>query len=940
MKKRYGISIICVLLLLALLGAAAADGTDKTFWPIRNASVLIDGLEVVLLSDDGASYYASGTAQTSVRNAVAVTLGDDDSFVGTSGVGTFVLRAVEGGWALYDAAGGVYLAASDESDYQLIGEAELSANSTWTITVGSNAASIVSKGDAVNNTLRFDPASHAFVCAPANAGLSPVVLYSNPETRSFTVTWKNYDGTVLAQDTVRGGQIPVYTGEEPKKPSDETYYYYFQNWSPEPAVTTEDAVYTAQFESITRACGNSLYWEFDEDTGVLTITGSGDMTYWNFKRKVPWDRFRAQIRTVILPDQLTKIGSYAFTDCTELQSVTMPCSAGVVSSAFDGCTSITTVHLTKGTGVMVNYDYENYSPQYTPWYICRENAITVTMENGIQNIGVNAFYECTGLRSITIPNSVTSIGECAFYNCTGLQSINIPDSVTYISGETFYGCTGLTRATLGNGVKTIYGEAFYGCTGLSEITIPDSVTSIDYHAFRACTGLTRVTLGNGVTSIGSSAFYGCTGLSEISIPDSVNNIGDSAFSGCTALSEITIGDGIAGIGRSSFMNTAWWDAQSSGLVYLDYVLLGYKDTCSQIITIKSGTRTLADHAFSGCSEIKRGTLPDSLEFIGGYAFSGCTGLSEITIPDGVTSIGGYAFSGCTGLSEITIPDSVTSIGNSVFSGCTGLSEITIGNSVASIGYSAFSSCTGLSEITIPDSVTSIGGYAFSGCTRVKSFSLGNSLASIGEYAFSGCRGLTDIYYHGTKTQKDEISVRYGNEPLLDATWHHIPFGVGPTGWQKLDGLWYYLDQNSETVFDWQQIGGVWYFFADSGVMQTDWQQIDGKWYYFAYGVMQTDWRQIGGKWYYFNASGVMQTGWQQIGGKWFYFNGNGVMQTGWQQLGGKWYYFNGNGVMQTGWQQIGGKWYYFESSGAMVTGTKVINGKTYRFNSSGVCLNP
>ncbi|PEM34626.1 choline-binding protein A, partial [Bacillus pseudomycoides] len=41
------------------------------------------------------------------------------------------------------------------------------------------------------------------------------------------------------------------------------------------------------------------------------------------------------------------------------------------------------------------------------------------------------------------------------------------------------------------------------------------------------------------------------------------------------------------------------------------------------------------------------------------------------------------------------------------------------------------------------------------------------------------------------------------------------------------------------------------------------------------GAMQTGWQQINGAWYYFNSSGAMQTGWQQINGKWYYFNSDG-----------------------------------------------------------------
>ena len=81
---------------------------------------------------------------------------------------------------------------------------------------------------------------------------------------------------------------------------------------------------------------------------------------------------------------------------------------------------------------------------------------------------------------------------------------------------------------------------------------------------------------------------------------------------------------------------------------------------------------------------------------------------------------------------------------------------------------------------------------------------------------------------------------------------------------------------------------------------SGWQKLDGKWYYYENGAAVTGWKQVSGKWYYFDSTGVMKTGWQKISNKWYYFNSSGAMVTGWQTIGGKSYYFQSGGAMEIG----------------------------------------
>ena len=65
---------------------------------------------------------------------------------------------------------------------------------------------------------------------------------------------------------------------------------------------------------------------------------------------------------------------------------------------------------------------------------------SITIPNSVTYIGDEAFSGCSGLTSITIPNSVTSIEDWAFSCCSGLTFITLPNSVTSIGSDAFERC--------------------------------------------------------------------------------------------------------------------------------------------------------------------------------------------------------------------------------------------------------------------------------------------------------------------------------------------------------------------------------------------------------------------------------------------------------------------------------------------------------------------
>ena len=139
-------------------------------------------------------------------------------------------------------------------------------------------------------------------------------------------------------------------------------------------------------------------------------------------------------------------------------------------------------------------------------------------------------------------------------------------------------------------------------------------------------------------------------------------------------------------------------------------------------------------------------------------------------------------------------------------------------------------------------------------------------------------------------------------------------------WESVGNIYRYRGKDGKIVTGWQQIDGNWYYFKDNGDMAIGVANINGVKYCFDEdGVMLTGWKQIDGKWYYLGEDGIAKSGSQSIDGKQYYFGEDGSMLTGWQQISGKWYYISDSGELSTGWKEIDGKWYYFADNGEMKT---------------------
>lgn len=94
------------------------------------------------------------------------------------------------------------------------------------------------------------------------------------------------------------------------------------------------------------AFGESISYSYDENTKTLTVTGSGDMEDYTLDYLPPWYKYRNECVKVIISDDITSVGSYAFSQFTYLENVVMPNTVTSINfGAFARCESLNYLYL-------------------------------------------------------------------------------------------------------------------------------------------------------------------------------------------------------------------------------------------------------------------------------------------------------------------------------------------------------------------------------------------------------------------------------------------------------------------------------------------------------------------------------------------------------------------------------------------------------------------
>ncbi|MCH5188257.1 MAG: leucine-rich repeat domain-containing protein [Oscillospiraceae bacterium] len=344
-----------------------------------------------------------------------------------------------------------------------------------------------------------------------------------------------------------------------------------------------------------------------------------------------------------------------------------------------------------GEGLMADY----WSHSMAPWAKYSSTVRSLTIEEGVTTVGINAFCSMEAMESVSLPASLNSIRDYAFAG-TPLTSVDIPGGVRRIGCGAFMQ-TNIRQVTVPEGAE-LDESVFYYCRELKTAVLPKSLTAVPKGLFKY-TGLEEYTIPSNVTKIGVEAFMGCASLKKIKLHEGMTDIGEHAFNGCTTLSSV--------------------------------------DWPSTVVAVP-------DFAFCDCSSLTEITLPEGVEAIGPSAFFGCKGMASVTLPGTLKSISGRAFWG-TGIRELNLPNSVTEVGDYAFH-CPELRSATLSKNMTSISYGLFYGCEKLEKINLAslDNLAYIGGSAFSGCNSLRELTIPKNVTEISWLAFDDMPGLPAI----------------------------------------------------------------------------------------------------------------------------------------------------------------------------------------------------
>lgn len=249
----------------------------------------------------------------------------------------------------------------------------------------------------------------------------------------------------------------------------------------------------ADNEPVGGSCGKSVTWALKD--GTLTISGTGEMAYYDGDNPAPWKKHGEEIKSVVVADGVTKLSGAMFDGLTAATAV----SFGSKVSGLDGnmlglAHALESITVSDKNASYCVKDGVLYSKDMTTLVRYPESkaGTAFTVPDGVKVIGSDAFSSCNNLTSLTLPTSVTTLERFSVYACENLKSIKLPSKLDSIGDFAFAYCTSLTEMTVPEGVKVLSADVFYDCSSLKTLRLPVSLAEIGSYCTVKCDKLTDV----------------------------------------------------------------------------------------------------------------------------------------------------------------------------------------------------------------------------------------------------------------------------------------------------------------------------------------------------------------------------------------------------------------------------------------------------------------
>ena len=503
------------------------------------------------------------------------------------------------------------------------------------------------------------------------------------------------------------------------------------------------------------------------------------------------------VRSVTLPDTVTKIGAFLFSWCEELEYVDLGGVIALEKGTFDHANILSTIVWSENLTTIKSYAFQGY---------CARDELI--LPDTITTIEPYAFYSANTdvLGGVFIPSSVTSIPGNLIEEDPFVDDFDYQESYLTFLCEASSKPSGWAK-DWNFGLPAFWNSTYDAVNDEIVVNerndlITDNDLMIQYyiendeaHIYRYFGtadgfGVPDELDGYQVTSIGDYCCFGCSNIRGVGLPDTVKSIGISAFRG-TSIRTFS-GDFVEYVGDYAFFKCSNMFGCSIGLSPL----------------------TVGDYAFCGCSSVEYFDFL-YIESIGSYAFYRCTSLDHFYIPNCLTHVGNNAFYE-SNISFICQPASKPNwwIDSNLFNTCyffwdclcleeegyvfpeepvifnddngieyfavklnptqedevrveaivndasqaTGDIEITeyVYDVVKIVGVRAhaFENYGDITNLVLPDTVTFAGEYAFAGAYNMESIDLGG-IEVLQEGALEACFSLTNIVWSNNLTKIED-----------------------------------------------------------------------------------------------------------------------------------------------------------------------------------------